>query len=60
MANGNPREGLKARTLADGFEWHIATLDSFGVRGNTLIPDAYLVPFCSSMIAVPYAFLWLK
>jgi hypothetical protein len=32
----------------------------WAIRGNSLIPDRYLVGFCVLMVAVPNSFLWLR
>lgn len=32
----------------------------WAIRGNSLIPDRYLIAFCALMIVVPYGFLWWR
>jgi hypothetical protein len=32
----------------------------WAIRGNSLIPDRYFLPFCAVMIVVPNAVLWLR
>ena len=32
----------------------------WAIRGNKLIPDPYLLPFCLAMMVIPNLFLWLR
>ncbi|MCG7849576.1 MAG: hypothetical protein MIO93_10420 [ANME-2 cluster archaeon] len=32
----------------------------WGIRGNSLVPDSYFLPFCGTMVIVPNLFLWLR
>jgi hypothetical protein len=32
----------------------------WAIRGNSLVPDRWFIPFCALMVVVPNAFLWLR
>jgi hypothetical protein len=54
------REGLKAARLLMVLSSISPLFILWTIRGNSLIPDRYLIGFCALMVAVPNTFLWLR
>ena len=54
------REGLKAARLLMVLSSVSPLFILWAIRGNSLIPDRWFIGFCTLMIVVPNAFLWLR
>lgn len=53
-------EGLKAARLLMVLSSISPLFILWAIRGNSLIPDQYFIGFCTLMVVVPNAFLWLR
>lgn len=53
-------EGLKVARLLMVLSSISPLFILWAIRGNSLIPDRYFVAFCSLMVVLPNAFLWLR
>ena len=60
MAHGSPSEGLKAARFLMVLSSISPLFFLWAIRGNKLIPDRYLLPFCVGMMVLPNLFLWLR
>lgn len=60
MTNGSHGEGLKIARLLMVLSSISPLFILLAIRGNKLIPDLYLLTFCSFMVIVPNVFLWLR
>lgn len=60
MPSGRHYEGLKAARLLMVLSSISPLFILWAVRGNSLIPDLYLLAFCTVMVTVPNAFLKLR
>lgn len=60
MSERGHHEGMKAARLLMVLSSISPLFILWAVRGNSLIPDRYFVAFCSVMVVVPNAFLWLR
>lgn len=55
-----PSEGLKIARLLMVLSSISPLFILWAIRGNTLVPDRYLVVFCTAMVLAPNGFLWLR
>lgn len=53
-------EGLKAARLLMVLSSISPLFILWAIRGNSLIPDLWFMGFCTLMIVIPNAFLWLR
>jgi hypothetical protein len=53
-------EGLKAARLLMVLSSISPLFILWAIRGNSLIPDYWFIGFCTLMVVVPNAFLWLR
>jgi hypothetical protein len=53
-------EGLKVARLLMVLSSISPLFILWAIRGNSLIPDGWLIGFCTLMVIVPNAFLWLR
>ncbi len=53
-------EGLKAARLLMVLSSISPLFILWAIRGNSLIPDRWLIGFCSLMVVVPNGFMWLR
>ena len=60
MVNHRHSEGLKAARLLMVLSSVSPLFILWAIRGNSLIPDRYFIAFCTVMVVVPYAFLFLR
>ena len=60
MPNGGHHEGLKAARLLMVLSSISPLFILWAIRGNSLISDRYFLAFCSVMVVLPNAFLWLR
>ena len=59
-ARKNNSEGLKVARLLMVLSSISPLFILWGIRGNGLIPDEYLIGFCAAMVLVPNIFLYLR
>lgn len=59
-ASGRAHEGLKIARLLMVLSSISPIFILWAIRGNSLIPDRYFLPFCAAMVVVPSAFLWKR
>lgn len=55
-----PREGMKAARLLMVLSSVSPLFILWAVRGNKLVPDAWFIGACATMVVGPNAFLWLR
>lgn len=60
MSNGVRGEGLKAARLLMVLSSISPLFLLWAIRGNRLVADRYLLPFCAAMLVLPNLFLWLR
>jgi hypothetical protein len=60
MTNGSPSEGLKTARLLMVLSSISPLFLLWAIRGNKLVPDRYLLPFCAAMLVFPNLFLWIR
>jgi hypothetical protein len=60
MSNGIRGEGLKAARLLMVLSSISPLFLLWAIRGNKLVGDRYLFPFCAAMLLLPNMFLWLR
>ncbi len=60
MSNRNQGEGLRIARLLMVLSSISPLFILWAIRGNRLIPDRYFLAFCTLMVIVPNAFLWLR
>lgn len=60
MVTRGHQEGLRAARLLMVLSSFSPLFFLWGIHGNSLIPDAYFIPFCIVMIVIPNSFLWLR
>jgi hypothetical protein len=60
MPNGGHGEGLKAARLLMVLSSISPLFLLWAIRGNRLVPDHYLLPFCAAMLVFPNLFLWMR
>jgi hypothetical protein len=60
MSNGVRGEGLKAARLLMVLSSISPLFLLWAIRGNKLVCDRYLLPFCAAMLVFPNLFLWLR
>jgi hypothetical protein len=60
MRQRNNTEGLKIARMLMVMSSVSPLFILWGIRGNSLIPDQYLIIFCALMVVVPNAFLYLR
>jgi hypothetical protein len=53
-------EGLKTARLLMVLSSISPLFLLWGIRGNRLVCDRYLLPFCAAMLIIPNLFLWLR
>jgi hypothetical protein len=53
-------EGLKAARLLMVLSSISPLFILWAIRGNSLIPDFWFIGFCTFMVVIPNAFLWLR
>jgi hypothetical protein len=53
-------EGLKVARLLMVLSSMSPLFILWAIRGNSLIPDRYFLSFCTFMVVLPNAFLWLR
>jgi hypothetical protein len=53
-------EGLKAARFLMVLSSISPLFFLWAIRGNKLVPDCYLLPFCAAMMVFPNLFLWLR
>lgn len=54
------REGLKAARLLMVLSSISPLFILWAIRGNSLVPDRWFIVFCTLMVIIPNAFLWLR
>ncbi len=60
MPNSVHSEGLKAARLLMVLSSISPLFLLWAIRGNKLVSDRYLLPFCAAMLIIPNVFLWLR
>jgi hypothetical protein len=60
MPQGPPAEGLKTARFLMVLSSISPLFLLWAIRGNKLIPDRYLIPFCIAMMILPNLFLWWR
>jgi len=60
MPDRQHHEGMKTARLLMVLSSISPLFILWAIRGNDLIPDRYFLTFCTLMVVVPNAFLWLR
>jgi hypothetical protein len=60
MPRSSRHEGLKAARLLMVLSSMSPLFILWGIRGSRVIADRYFLAFCSVMVILPHAFLWLR
>lgn len=58
--SGRTHEGLKTARLLMVLSSISPIFILWAIRGNSLIPDRYFLPFCAAIVVLPSAFLWKR
>jgi len=60
MSSDRETEGLKIARLLMVLSSISPLFLLWGIRGNKIVPDRYLIPSCVAMLILPTLFLWLR